>query len=220
MSLCKVRYLAFAAAGAMAGLGVAVFSATAQMGGSNQGESTPTRLRAGDKAPDFTLTDANGVSHTLSEYTSAGKVVVLEWFNPGCPFVKRHHETYTTMTDLAAQYQDKVQWLAINSGGPGKQGNGANKEAAKRWNIKYPILIDEMGTVGHLYGARTTPHMFVIDSSGTVVYAGGIDNDAYDTMPVDSKTNYVAQALTEVLAGSPVSHSESRPYGCSVKYAN
>jgi peroxiredoxin len=176
--------------------------------------------QAGEKAPDFTLKDTDGKEHHLASYVQAGKTVVLEWFNPDCPFVKRHHEKATTMIDLEKKYRDKgVVWLAINSGAPGQQGNGLdrNKSARKEYRMDYPVLLDEPGAVGRLYGAKTTPHMFVIGKDGMIVYAGGIDDD-----PRGQKTerfNFVAAALDQTLAGKKVDKAQSDPYGCSVKYA-
>jgi peroxiredoxin len=131
-----------------------------------------------------------------------GKIVVLEWFNPECPFVKKHHELNTTMVDTAAKYKDKdVVWLAINSGAEGKQGAGkdVNEQARKDWKLTYPVLLDESGTVGKAYGAKTTPHMFVINKDGVLVYAGAIDDNT-DPKTV-GKTNYVANAIEATLKG-------------------
>lgn len=201
------------AAFAALAIGVSAFTSPAAAGSDSE------KAKVGAKAPDFTLTDTNGQEHTLSSYTGKGQVVVLEWFNAGCPFVVRHHEKYKTMTDLAAKYKGKVTWLAINSSAEGKEGFGMDKEAMAKWNIAYPILADASGAVGHMYGAKTTPHMFIIDAKGTLVYAGGIDNDPGDKKSPADKINFVAIALDEVLAGKPVTEAETRPYGCSVKYA-
>lgn len=219
----KTKLLTAIAAGAVATLGLSFSTSMAQMGGSHEGHDHANQAKhakVGKMAPDFTLVDAFGKSHTISDYTKDGKVVVLEWFNSECPIVKRHHVKYSTMTDLAAKYEGKVAWIAINSGAPGKQGHGLDKEAIKNWDMKYPVLNDENGKVGRIYGAKTTPHMFIIDTTGTLVFAGGIDNDRGDEMPFDSKTNYVDNALTEIFAGKTVSDAETKSYGCSVKYAN
>ncbi len=208
------KLVAGAVSAAAIAFGAAIVSAPVSAGGHEE------HAEVGQKAPDFTLVDVNGKEHTLSDYTNDGKIVVLEWFNSGCPFVVRHYDKYTTMADTSAKYAGKdVQWIAINSGAPGKQGHGKDKEAIEAWNIEYPILIDESGKVGHMYGAKTTPHMYIIHKDGTLVYAGGIDNDPRDSMPYESKINYVAKALDEIIAGTPVSEAETRPYGCSVKYA-
>lgn len=182
--------------------------------------SSEAMAKVGSAAPDFVLKDTNGKEHRLSDYTKQGKIVVIEWFNSGCPFVVRHHDKYTTMADTAKKYADKnVVWIAINSGAPGKEGHGKDAEAIKNWKIGYPVLNDEVGDVGRLYGAKTTPHMFIVDSKGILAYAGAIDNDAKDAEPKEKKINYVDQALGEIVAGKPVSTAETKPYGCSVKYA-
>lgn len=188
----------------------------------SEGEKAKSEAMAkvGSAAPDFTLTDTTGKQFKLSDATKQGKTVVIEWFNSGCPFVVRHHEKYTTMADTAKKYADKnVIWVAINSGAPGKEGHGKDADAVKNWKIAYPVLIDEPGSVGKLYGAKTTPHMFVVDNKGILAYAGAIDNDRKDEMAKDKKINYVDQALAELTAGKPVSNPETQAYGCSVKYA-
>ncbi len=175
----------------------------------------------GEKAPDFTLTDTDGNTHALKDYVDAGKIVVLEWFNPDCPFIKKHHETFHTMIDLEKKYRDDgVVWFAINSGAPGKQGHGLERNRAAReiYHMSYPILLDESGDVGKSYGAKTTPHMFVINRDGTLVYAGAIDNDR--SAGTLGKTNYVDDALTALLAGRQVAVAETGSYGCGVKYAD
>jgi len=175
----------------------------------------------GDKAPDFTLTDTDGASHTLSGLLKDGHVVVLEWFNPDCPFIRKHHKIHKTMNETWAAVKGQgVVWLAVNSGAPGEQGAGLerNRKAVADYDVPFPVLLDPDGAVGKAYGARTTPHMFVIAADGTVVYTGAIDDDrSADTL---GKTNYVADALAAVLAGKPVPTAETRPYGCSVKYAD
>jgi peroxiredoxin len=173
--------------------------------------------KVGEKAPGFTLTDTDGKTHNLSDFQ--GKVVVLEWFNPECPFVVKHHAKNTTMIDLANEFVgDEVVWVAINSGAPGKQGAGLelNKKMKSEWNISYPILLDESGQVGKMYGAKTTPHMYIIGKDGSLQYAGAIDNNPSATTLGD--VNFVRQALEEVLAGETVTTAETKPYGCSVKY--
>jgi peroxiredoxin len=175
--------------------------------------------KVGEKAPDFTLTDLQGDKHTLSDYTDEGKFVVLEWFNPDCPFVVKHHERHKTMYDLARMVEDNGGvWLAINSGKPGKQGTGhdRNMKAMKDFGIEYPILLDETSKVGEMYDAKVTPHMYIIDEEGTLVYAGAIDNNRSARTLGD--TNYVKKALKEHMAGKAVSITETKPYGCSVKY--
>jgi len=176
-------------------------------------------LEPGQQAPDFTLTDTAGHAHTLSDYTKDGQIVVLEWFNPDCPFIKKHHATAKTMNALQQEYADRgVVWLAINSNAPGKQGSGLerNRKAHAEYEMTFPILLDESGEVGQAYGAKTTPHMFVIDEAGVVRYAGAIDSDSsWDKM---GEVNYVEEALQAVLKGDEVETTTSKPYGCSVKY--
>ena len=167
----------------------------------------------GDSAPDFTLEDLDGKPVTLSKI---GGVRVLEWVNPDCPFVQRHYKA-GTMKKLAADYGAKgVTWLTINS--TNYMDAEANRKFAEAYGLSQRILVDQDGKVGHLYGAVTTPHMFVIDGAGTIVYAGAIDSDPRGSGG-DTVTNYVAAALDEVLAGKPVTTPETTPYGCSVKYA-
>jgi peroxiredoxin len=176
----------------------------------------PFEIGAG--VSDFTLTDTEGKEHRLSQYTAAGKTVVLEWFNPDCPFVVRHHKQTDSMAKTYAFAKEKdVVWLAVNSGAAGKQGNGLerNKKAREEYKIAYPVLLDEEGTVGKMFGAKTTPHMFVIGKDAKVAYMGAIDDDPSEKL---GKTNYVAKALDELLAGTNVSTPETKAYGCGVKY--
>lgn len=178
----------------------------------------------GKAAPDFTLTDLNGQTHSLSSYR--GKTVVLEWMNQECPFVVKHYDKSGNMpaTQKAAKEQGVV-WLTINSGHPGAQGD-FDKAKVEAWMKKTgaaptAYFRDQTGKVGKLYDARTTPHMFIIDPQGVLVYAGGID-DIRSANPDDiaKATNYVTAALTDLKEGRAVRTATSRPYGCSVKYAN
>lgn len=173
----------------------------------------------GDKAPDFTLKDTEGNSHSLETYLKDGKIVVLEWFNPDCPFIIKHHKRNMTMNKTFDKVKDKgVVWLAINSGGPGKQGYGKerSRRAREEYKMPFPVLLDVSGEVGHSFGAKTTPHMFIITPDGVVAYAGAIDdNPSVDKM---GKTNHVAAALNSLLKGEKVKVAETKPYGCSVKY--
>lgn len=173
----------------------------------------------GKPAPDFTLSDQSGKPVKLSG--SKGKLVVLEWFNEGCPFVQKHYGS-RNMQGLQKKYGAKgVVWYTIVSSKEGKQGHLTPADAADRlkaMNSK-AILLDGKGEVGRLYGAKTTPHMFVVDKKGNLIYMGGIDdNPSADPEDVKTAKNYVAAALDEALAGKPVSAPSSRPYGCSVKY--
>lgn len=175
--------------------------------------------RLGKPAPDFTLTDQNGEAVKLSD--SKGKLVVLEWFNEGCPFVKKHYGS-KNMQGLQKKYAKKgVVWYSIVTGKKGKQGYLTPEEAQERLKGmgSKAILRDEKGDVGRLYSAKTTPHMYVIDKKGDLVYMGGIDdNPSADPADIKGARNHVAAALDEALAGKPVSTPSSAPYGCSVKY--
>ncbi|HUT28537.1 MAG TPA: thioredoxin family protein [Sedimentisphaerales bacterium] len=178
-------------------------------------QEPPTAPTAEKKAPAFTLKTFDGKEISLSDYK--GRIVVLEWFNDECPFVKYHYEKASTMIDLANKYKDKnVVWLAINSTSHTTPQN--NKDFAAKHELPYPILDDRSGTVGRAYGATNTPHMFVIDTRGNIIYAGAIDNS-----PMGEKSegaiNYVDKALAELTSGKPVSTASTKPYGCSVKYA-
>jgi peroxiredoxin len=175
--------------------------------------------KIGDTAPDFTLTDTDGKTVKLAEI-GKDKIVVLEWFNPGCPFVKKHHVTFDMMTKTATDYKDKgVVWVAINSGGAGKEGASKedNVKAKKDWKMDYPILLDDTGATGKAYGAKTTPHMFIIGKDGKLVYKGGLDNNSSADKLGDK--NYVKTALDEIIAGKKVTEAETRSYGCPVKYS-
>jgi peroxiredoxin len=169
----------------------------------------------GDTAPAFTLSDTAGNAVSLADFE--GKVVVLEWVNPDCPFVKRHYKE-GTMKNLSTAYAESmgVVWLTINS--TNYMDAAANAAFAKAEGITWPVLVDQDGTVGHAYGAVTTPHMFIIDANGVVVYEGAIDDDPRGNMEAGARTNYVSQALNELATGKTVSTPETKPYGCSVKY--
>lgn len=175
----------------------------------------------GSPAPEFKLTDTDGNVVTLSGLR--GKVVVLEWFNPDCPFVKQAHGENGALKTMAATWAAKgVTWLAINSSAEGKQGYGLdrNKQARTDYGMTYPVLLDPEGIAGRLYGAKSTPHVFVIDSKGTLVYKGGVDNAPMgEVQDGTARVAYLQAALEEVTAGKPVTTAETRHYGCSVKYA-
>ena len=165
----------------------------------------------GASAPAFALEDQTGKKVSLSDY--AGKVVVLEWINPDCPFVQRHAKA-GTMRALSDKYKGQVVWLGVNS--TSYMGRDNNAKWVADHGLAYPVLDDHAGEVGRLYGAKTTPHMYVIDTSGKLVYEGAIDDDPGGS---GASKNYVDAALTEVLAGKPVSVGQTKSYGCSVKYA-
>ncbi len=178
-------------------------------------------LAPGDQAPDFTLTDTEGAEFTLQTYLDDGKTVVLEWFNPDCPFIRKHHLNHKTMNETFAAVKDQgVVWLAINSSAKGKEGHGLkrNQKAVKEYEIPFPVLIDESGDVGRAYGAKTTPHMFIINPDGTVAYNGAIDDDR--SAAKLGKTNYVAIALKALREGKKIETPETSAYGCSVKYGH
>ena len=173
-------------------------------------------------APEFKGVDSNGVEHSLSEYR--GKFVVLEWANQGCPYEQKHYQS-GNMESLQKQWTAKgVVWLTIISSAPGTQGYvdaSAENAYMKKMGAKpTAAILDPSGAIGHLYNAKTTPNMFIIDPSGKLIYAGAIDDHATtDVSDIPSSKNYVSTALTEAMAGQPVQTAYTRPYGCSVKYA-
>ncbi len=174
----------------------------------------------GAAAPDFTLTDLNGKTHMLSDYK--GKVVVLEWTNPNCPFVVRHYED-NLMTALQKKYGEKnVVWFAINSTHREHRDFESAESLTKifdGWNAAYTAqLVDADGKVGKMYNAQTTPHMYIVDAEGILLYNGGIDDDPRGSKKFDERSNYVLDALETILNGKSISTSTTRPYGCSVKY--
>jgi len=175
----------------------------------------------GEKAPDFTLSDTAGAEHSLAQYLADGKVVVLEWFNPDCPFIIKHHKANQTMDEIYAMLKHKgVVWLAVNSSAAGKQGAGfeLNRKAHEEYRMSFPVLMDESGVVGRAYGATTTPHMFVVGKDGILAYSGAIDDNPSPTEY--SSRNYIVSALRAVLDGRAVPEPVTKPYGCSVKFAD
>ena len=183
--------------------------------------SVGAETMVGDKAPGFTAMDSHGKTQKLSDYN--GKIVVLEWFNVGCPFTKKHYNS-GNMQALQKKYTDKgVVWFSVSSSGPGKQGYLTLENVKDQPLLKNAaataVLLDGEGKLGHLFGAKTTPHLFIIDKDGTVVYNGAIDSiRSANPDDVAQATNYVAQALDGLLAGKSVSMKKTQPYGCSVKY--
>jgi len=177
-------------------------------------------LAPGDEAPAFTLIDTAGEKHTLQSYLDEGKTVVIEWFNPDCPFIKKHHKTAHTMDEAFAKVSEQdVVWLAINSSAPGREGAGLerNQKAHQAYEMTFPILMDSDGKVGRAYGAKTTPHMFVVTADGKVAYNGAIDDNSSPKKM--GETNYVMAALHGILSGEEIAEPATRPYGCSVKYS-
>jgi AhpC/TSA family len=178
-------------------------------------------VRVGEPAPDFTSMDSNGKNQRLSDYK--GKYVVLEWHNQGCPYTKKHYES-GNMQRLQKEWTGKgVIWLTVISSAPGTQGfvtpSQENDYLKQMGAAPSAVLMDPGGSLGHLYGAKTTPHMYIIDPSGTLIYNGAIDDHpTSDAGDIKNSKNYVTSALTEALAGKPVTDSATRPYGCSVKY--
>jgi len=177
--------------------------------------------KIGEPAPDFQATDSRGQTHELSEYR--GKFVVLEWHNNGCPYTKKHYES-GNMERLQKEWTARgVIWFTVISSAPGEQGyvtaQQENDYLTRMNAAPTAALLDPQGDVGRLYAAKTTPHMFVINPAGILIYDGAIDNKpTTDQADIASAKNYVSQALEEAMAGKPVSIPTSRPYGCSVKY--
>ncbi|MFT5582857.1 MAG: peroxiredoxin [Cognaticolwellia sp.] len=174
------------------------------------------KAKLGEAAPDFSLPDVDGTIHSLADHS--GKVVVLEWFNPGCPFVKAAYGK-DVVQELSASHATDTVWLRINSGSAGKQGAGAdeNKRAARKWDIEGPVLLDASGAVGKAYGAKTTPQIVVIDTQGTVRFNGALDNAPLGASQGEYKP-YAGTAIAGVLAGTELETTRPKPWGCSVKY--
>jgi peroxiredoxin len=179
--------------------------------------------QVGVAAPDFSGTDSNGQVQTLAK--DRGKFVVLEWHNQGCPYTRKHYES-GNMEALQREWTAKgVVWLTVISSAPGRQGyvSAADENAYLKKMQADPtaVILDPNGQLGKLYGAKTTPHMFIIDPSGKLIYSGAIDDHpTSDPDDIKDSKNYVNQALTEAMAGKPVAEPVTRPYGCSVKYAD
>jgi peroxiredoxin len=196
-------------------------STAAYAASSSSAEAAPASV--GKPAPDFTLKDVDGRSVRLAD--SRGKVVVLEWFNPKCPFVNLAHSKGSLKGTAARHMAEGVVWLGIDSSAPGKQGYAIDdiRDGVRRMGLTHPILRDETGAVGHAYGATNTPHLFVIDKAGTLVYAGAIDNspDAEGESPQGGPlVNYVDEALADLAANRPVRTPTTKAYGCGVKYGS
>jgi thioredoxin-related protein len=178
-------------------------------------------VKVGDPAPGFTAVDSNGKQQRLSDYK--GKFVVLEWHNQGCPYTKKHYES-GNMQRLQKEWTSKgVVWLTVISSAPGTQGfvtpSQENDYLKTMKAAPTAVLMDSGGSLGHLYAAKTTPHMFIIDPNGTLIYNGAIDDHpTSDQSDIASSKNYVSTALQEAMGGQPVKEAATRPYGCSVKY--
>lgn len=173
----------------------------------------------GQPAPDFTLKDSAGRERSLSEFK--GRTVVLEWFNEGCPFTRKHYGSGSMPALQKAATGDGVVWLTIVSSAPGKQGylDPAAAAAKKKELSSTALLLDPDGAVGHLYGARTTPDMFIVGADGKLVYAGAIDDrPTPDPTSLAGARNYVRDALAALKAGRPVAPARTKSYGCAIKY--
>lgn len=187
----------------------------------NSAWASPKGVSTGAAAPDFTVNDSKGSPVSLKDFK--GKVVVLEWFNHECPFVKKHYNS-GNMQRLQKEMTDKgIVWLSINSSAEGKQGHLSADEAIsiskEKGTASSSVLLDMDGNVGKLYGARTTPHMYVIDKDGKVAYQGAIDdNDSPDPAAIPQSKNYVREVVGELMNGKAVTIASTEPYGCSVKY--
>jgi peroxiredoxin len=183
--------------------------------------TTALAVHVGEPAPDFTSVDSNGKSQRLFDYR--GKYVVLEWHNQGCPYTKKHYES-GNMQRLQKEWTAKgVVWFTVISSAPGSQGYVTptqENDYVKQMNAApTAVLMDPGGTLGHLYSAKTTPHMFVINPQGTLIYDGAIDDHATsDPSDIPGAKNFVSTALAEAFAGKPVTDPATQPYGCSVKY--
>jgi peroxiredoxin len=179
------------------------------------------QVKVGERAPEFSATDSHGTTQTLDQYR--GKYVVLEWHNNGCPYTKKHYVS-GNMQGLQNEWTAKgVVWFTVISSAPGMQGyvtaGQENDYLAEMHAAPTAVLLDPEGKLGHLYNAKTTPHMFVIDPEGKLIYAGAIDNrPTPEPEDVKGADNYVSDALMAAMAGKPVATPYTRSYGCSVKY--
>lgn len=177
--------------------------------------------KVGSPAPDFAVMDATGKTHKLSDFK--GKFVVLEWYNKDCPYVRKHYDS-KNMQQLQSDMTGKgLVWLSVISSAPGKQGYlaaaDALKNASKEGSKATAVLIDDKGNMGKAYGAKTTPHMYLIDPQGVLRYNGAIDsNDSADPKTIATSENYIARAVASALKGEKIAKETSKPYGCSVKY--
>lgn len=195
----------------------------------NQGP-TPTELEAaapkvGEPAPAFTAVDTRGTSHSLEAYR--GQWVVLEWVNHGCPYTKKHYKSVDGQPGntqaMQRDYAKRVVWLSVISSAPGRQGfstaEEANEEMAEKGAAPTALVRDTAGTLGRLYGARTTPQYAIIDPQGVLRYAGAVDSkNSSSVKDIAGATNYVRAALDAGLAGQPIAVAQTQPYGCDVKY--
>ncbi len=177
----------------------------------------PSKAVVGEPAPAFTATDANGKAISLADFK--GKPVVLEWTNPGCPFVRKHYDSGNMPATQAKALGKDVAWVTIQTSGDADALSDLTSWQGDKKSAPTTSVIDADGSLGRTYGARTTPHMYIVDAAGKLVYAGAIDSvPSADADDIEGATNYVNQALDETLTGKPVSKAVTEPYGCSVKY--
>ncbi len=200
-----------AAIALVAGVGISVFGGGAE-----------AAVETGAQAPAFSVPDASGATRTLAEFR--GRTVVLEWTNNGCPYVRKHYDSGNMQALQQEAAASGVVWLQVISSAQGEQGylDGPGALARVRTDNAHPAatLLDPTGVMGHAYGARNTPHMFVINGDGVLVYQGAIDNrPSARPSTLEGAHNYVRAALADLAAGRPVQTPETTPYGCSVKYA-
>jgi len=179
-------------------------------------------VEVGKPAPDFTGTDINGKTVKLSDYK--GKIVVIESYNSDCPFCKNHYRTGATQDLQKELAANNVVWLMVDSVNPKNPSHRTPEQARAEWTEKKIAatawIDDSSGDIGHLYDMRTTPHTFVIDASGTLVYAGAMDDHPDPVHDPRTARNYVKEAVEDLLAGKPIEVSQTKPYGCAVHYAN
>ena len=204
-----------------AGLSSLAIAAAQPQATASVGAKKPTQV--GEKVQNFVLKDTDGNKHNLQKYLDEGKVVVLEWFNPDCPVVVGHYKGGDMQKTAAFAKENGVVWLSINSGAAGKQGAGVerNQEARKTYKMEYPVLLDEKGNVGRMFGATNTPDMRIISKDGILVYAGAIDNGGTREgrrLPMTERTNYVIVGLKSHVLGETIEISKTKAYGCNVKY--
>ena len=177
-------------------------------------------VETGSEAPDFTLTDVAGNEHTLHDHL--GSMIILEWTNYDCPFVRKFYNPGVMQEWQESMAEQGIVWLTICSSAPGTQGNFTQevwKQRMEEWNVVAPVLLDESGDVGRAYGARTTPHMYVIDTEGRIAYQGAIDSiRSVNPDDIERADNYVQDAVAALLAGEDVEVTDTTAYGCTVKY--
>lgn len=206
----------------LARTGLAAVASSAAAGALMRGEPAWAAAKVGEAAPAFTSPASTGASVSLADYR--GKVVILEWTNHDCPYVRKHYETGNMQALQKETSAEGVVWLTIISSAPNSQGyvtpGQANELTASRKAAPTFVLLDPKGTVGHLYGATNTPHMYVVDKAGVLVYAGAIDDRPTSRKAdVQGANNYVRAALQAVAVGQPVKTPATRAYGCTVKYS-